>query len=33
MNPLVLLSDFGLKEHFVATMKGMALTLNHIFDS
>jgi len=28
MNPLVLLSDFGLKEHFVATMKGVALTLN-----
>ncbi len=28
MNPLVLISDFGLKEHFVATMKGVALTLN-----
>jgi S-adenosylmethionine hydrolase len=28
MNPLVLLSDFGLKEHFVATMKGVALKLN-----
>ena len=28
MNQLVLLSDFGLKEHFVATMKGVALTIN-----
>lgn len=28
MNPLVLLSDFGLKEHFVAAMKGVALTID-----
>jgi len=28
MNPLVLMTDFGLKEHFVAVMKGVALTIN-----
>ena len=28
MHPLVLMSDFGLKEHFVAVMKGVALSVN-----
>ena len=27
MNPLVLMSDFGLKEHFVACMKGVAINV------
>ena len=28
LKPLVLLSDFGTKERFVATMKGVALSIN-----
>lgn len=28
MSPLVLMTDFGLKEHFVACMKGVAYSVN-----
>jgi S-adenosylmethionine hydrolase len=28
MNPLVLMSDFGMKEQFVSVMKGVAITIN-----